>query len=114
MLLLSLEPAEFPAALALGAMPVPAGDVRDLAVIAAVALLELTAEHGTRRLFVDVEQTGCVFEKVPGDVGVDSRGSQTAVARSGWIFRMLTLLSSRCVRICDADRAPRVLGNLRV
>jgi len=45
MLLLSLEPAELPAALALGAMPVPAGVVGDLAVIAAVALVEVTAER---------------------------------------------------------------------
>ena len=45
MLLLSLKPAELPAALALGAMPIPARVVGDLAVIAAVALVEVTAER---------------------------------------------------------------------
>jgi hypothetical protein len=44
MLLLRFEPAELLAALTLGAMPVPAGVVGDLAVIAAVALLDVTAE----------------------------------------------------------------------
>ena len=44
MLLLSFEPAKLLAALALGAMPVPTGVVGDLAVIAAVALLDVATE----------------------------------------------------------------------
>ncbi len=44
MLLLSFEPAELLAALAFGTVPVPAGVVGDLAVITAVALVDVTAE----------------------------------------------------------------------
>ncbi len=45
MLLLSVEPAELLAALAFGTMPIPAGVVGDLLVIAAVALVDVTAER---------------------------------------------------------------------
>jgi hypothetical protein len=45
MLLLSFEPAELLAALAFGTMPVPARVVGNLAVIAAVALVDMTAER---------------------------------------------------------------------
>jgi hypothetical protein len=44
MLLLSFEPAKLLATLTLGAMPVPAGVVGNLAVTAAVALVDVTAE----------------------------------------------------------------------
>ena len=44
MLLLSFKPAKLLAALALGAMPVPTRVVSDLAVIAAVALLDMTTK----------------------------------------------------------------------
>lgn len=134
---LGFEPAELLAALAFGTVPVPAGVVGDLAVIAAVALLDVAAEGGgaavedgahdarlpavemrdciaalaedvsqlelgsistavlNRRVWhgsvldhsdvfqvgQNVEWTGCVLEVVGGDVGVDLRGPQAAVAQ---------------------------------
>jgi hypothetical protein len=86
-LLLSFEPTELLTALALGAMPVPAGVVGKLAVIAAVALVDMTAkgrgaavEDGSHHACLPTVETRRWIAALAEDVGqLDLRSISTAV-----------------------------------
>jgi hypothetical protein len=87
MLLLSFEPAELMAALAFGTVPVPAGVVGNLAVIAAVALMDVTAERrgtavedGSHHACLPTVETRCRIAALTEDVGqLEFRSISTAV-----------------------------------
>jgi len=87
MLLLSFEPAALMAALAFGTVPIPAGVVGNLAVIAAVALMDVTAElRGTavedssHHACLPTVETRCRIAALTEDVGqLEFRSISTAV-----------------------------------
>ena len=84
---MSFEPAKLLAALALGTMPVPTGVIGDLAVIAAVALVDVTAEgrstaieDGTHHARLPTVETRHLIAALTENVGqLEFRSITTAV-----------------------------------